>query len=394
MYWMRMILGSSRGTLMELGVSPIVTSAMVLQLLAGAGVVDVDFGVRDERALFGDVQKLFALIIAVAQASILVLSGIYGEPSEIGAGICAAIIGQLLGATVVTVLLDELLQKGYGLGSGIALFSGVKISEGIVWKSLSPVFILTAKGREYEGALMNLFSLLFTRKDKFLALKEAVFRSTLPNVAGVVATLLVFAAMAYLQTVRYEIRVSSNRVRGQGGNYPIKLLHTGTMPVLLVTAVVSNVYFVSQSYDGGRQQFASGGLVYYISPPHSLTSALSDPLHLIVYTALMLSSCAYISKYWMEVSGTTARDVAKIFQDQQLSIQGHRDSNAKNQLAKIISPVAVLGALTVAALAVAAEVAGAVGGGVGVVVVISSIFGYVEIFAREQQESPFMADLF
>jgi protein transport protein SEC61 subunit alpha len=34
-YWMRVILASNRGTLMELGISPIVTSGLVMQLLAG-----------------------------------------------------------------------------------------------------------------------------------------------------------------------------------------------------------------------------------------------------------------------------------------------------------------------------------------------------------------------
>ena len=45
-YWMRVILASNRGTLMELGISPIITSGMVMQLLAGSKVRRPSGGVR------------------------------------------------------------------------------------------------------------------------------------------------------------------------------------------------------------------------------------------------------------------------------------------------------------------------------------------------------------
>merc|ERR1712014_342272 len=57
-YWMRVILASNRGTLMELGISPVVTSGMIMQLLAGAKIIEVGDSPRD-RALFSGAQKLF-----------------------------------------------------------------------------------------------------------------------------------------------------------------------------------------------------------------------------------------------------------------------------------------------------------------------------------------------
>lgn len=57
LYWMRVILASNRGTLMELGISPIVTSGMIMQLLAGANLIEVDFSLKEDRALFGAAQK-------------------------------------------------------------------------------------------------------------------------------------------------------------------------------------------------------------------------------------------------------------------------------------------------------------------------------------------------
>jgi protein transport protein SEC61 subunit alpha len=54
---MRVILASNRGTLMELGITPIVTSGMIMQLLAGANLIDVDFSLKEDRALFSGAQK-------------------------------------------------------------------------------------------------------------------------------------------------------------------------------------------------------------------------------------------------------------------------------------------------------------------------------------------------
>ena len=69
LYWMRVILASNRGTLMELGITPIVTSGMIIQLLAGANLIEVDFSLKEDRALFSGAQK---------RESLFILSGVYG----------------------------------------------------------------------------------------------------------------------------------------------------------------------------------------------------------------------------------------------------------------------------------------------------------------------------
>lgn len=62
--------------------------------------------------------------MSFGSALVYVASGMYGLPSELGAGICVLLVVQLMVAGLVVILLDELLQKGYGLGSGISLFIG------------------------------------------------------------------------------------------------------------------------------------------------------------------------------------------------------------------------------------------------------------------------------
>lgn len=83
------------------------------------------------------------MVITVGQAIVYVMTGMYGDPTEIGAGVCLLIIIQLFVAGLIVLLLDELLQKGYGLGSGISLFIATNICETIVWKAFSPATVNT-----------------------------------------------------------------------------------------------------------------------------------------------------------------------------------------------------------------------------------------------------------
>ena len=149
-------------------------------------------------------------------------------------------------AALLVILLDELLQKGYGLGSGVSLFIATNICESIIWKAFSPTTVNTGRGPEFEGAIIALFHLLFSWNDKSRALKEAFWRERLPNVSNLIATVIVFALVIYLQGFRLEIPIKSNRFRGQRAAYPIKLFYTSNMPIMLQSALTSNIFIVSQ----------------------------------------------------------------------------------------------------------------------------------------------------
>ena len=127
------------------------------------------------------------------------------------------LILQLVVAGLIVILLDELLQKGYGLGSGISLFIATNICENIIWRAFSPTTINTGRGPEFEGAVIALFHLLLTWSDKPRALKEAFYRQNLPNIMNLMATVVVFASVIYLQGFRVEIPVKSSRQRGTRG---------------------------------------------------------------------------------------------------------------------------------------------------------------------------------
>jgi protein transport protein SEC61 subunit alpha len=190
--------------------------------------------------------SVFALIIAFGQATVYVLTGLYGPPGSLGAGVVLLLILQLVAAASIVLLLDELLSKGYGLGSGINLFIATNICESIVWKAFSPRTINTGRGPEFEGAVIALFHIMFTWNDKTRGLKEAFYRERLPNIMNLLSTALVFAAIIYLQGFRLEIPVKSAKNRGVRGAYPIKLFYTSNMPIMLESALTSNVFLVSQ----------------------------------------------------------------------------------------------------------------------------------------------------
>jgi protein transport protein SEC61 subunit alpha len=283
LYWLRMMMASNRGTLMELGITPIISSGMVFQLLAGTHLIDVNLDLKSDRELYQTAQKLLAILISFGQSVVYVISGLYGQPSDLGAGICVLLVIQLMIAGLIVILLDELLQKGYGLGSGISLFIATNICESIMWKAFSPTTINTGRGPEFEGAIIALVHLLFTWPNKTVALKEAFYRQNLPNVMNLISTVIVFGAVIYLQGFRVEIPVKSARQRGVRGSYPVRLFYTSNMPIMLQSALSSNVFLISQMLysrfsdnllvrlfgvwepkEGSAQLFATSGVAYYM----------------------------------------------------------------------------------------------------------------------------------
>ena len=219
-------------------------------MLANTRIIDFDNTSKDDIALFTGSTKVVGLLITLGQSMAYVLSGMYGEVASLGAGTCILIVLQLVFAGLCILTLDEMLTKGYGLGSGISLFIATNICESIVWKSFSPTTINTGRGKcfscllsllsnsclldsvplafhlfrffftypwvsgtEFEGAIIALFHLLITRDDKFRALKEAFYRTNLPNLTNLFATLLVFSLVIYVQGFKVDIPVKNVRAR-------------------------------------------------------------------------------------------------------------------------------------------------------------------------------------
>lgn len=409
-YWMRVILASNRGTLMELGISPIVTSGLVMQLLVGSKIIEVNQSDPEQRALYEGAQKFFGLLITVGEAVAYVMSGMYGDVAVLGTGNAILIILQLVVAGVIVILLDEMLQSGYGLGSGISLFIATNICETIVWKAFSPTTINTGRGLEFEGAVIALFHLLLTRSDKVRALKEAFYRQNLPNITNLLATVLVFIIVIYFQGFHVNLPVKHKSINGHQQAYPIKLFYTSNIPIILQTALVSNLYFFSQllfrrypanfivrligvwTEGEGRNSMPIAGLAYFVSPPASMTAMVSDPIHAVLYLVFVLGSCALFSKTWIEVSGASSRDVARNLKEQNMTIagfhssKGQTDASVVKVLDRYIPIAAAFGGMCIGALTILADFLGAIGSGTGILLAVTIIYQYFETFAKEQAE--------
>ncbi|KAG0698545.1 SecY subunit domain-containing protein [Suillus ampliporus] len=139
---------------------------------------------------------------------------------------------------------------------------------------------------------------------------------------NLLTTVIVFAAVIYMQGFHIEIPIKSNRFCGQRGSYPVKLFYTSNMPIMLQSALTSNVFIASQilatcfpsnilvkilgiwePLEDSPQLRAVAGLTYYMSLPHTIKEAFLDPIHTFLYITFIISACALFPKTWIEVSG-------------------------------------------------------------------------------------------
>merc|ERR1719329_154140 len=172
---------------------------------------------------------------------------------------------------------------------------------------------------------------------------------------------------------------------------PIKLFYTSNTPIILQTALVSNLYFFSQllykRFKGNflvgmvgqwqeveftGQSVPVGGLSYYISPPHSFGDIWADPIRALFYVCFIITSCALFSRAWIDVSGSSAKDVAKQLKDQNMMMPGFRDSDLPRQLNRYIPTPA--------------EFLGAIGSGTGILLAVTIIYQYFEIVYKEKEQ--------
>mmetsp|Transcript_31225 Transcript_31225/g.35650 ORF Transcript_31225/g.35650 Transcript_31225/m.35650 type:complete len:295 (+) Transcript_31225:151-1035(+) len=294
---------------MELGISPLITSSMLMQFFVGAKLISVNRHIPEDQELLNTAEKLFGLLMTVGEAFAYVLSGMYGQVWDIGIINATLIILQLVIAGVIVLLLDEMLQKGYGLGSGISLFIATNICENIVWRALSPITIKSDHGTQFEGALISLFHLLATKSSKSDALYQAFNRQDAPNVTNLLGTIMTVLVVIYFQGFKIHMTLRHRKIRGVFYPYTIKLFYTSTFPIILQAAFISNIYFFSQvlhrkfkgnwfieligkwrDVDFGARAVPIGGLAYYMSPPKDFSHFIADPIHGVFYTTFIMTS--------------------------------------------------------------------------------------------------------
>ncbi len=404
---LRVIFASQRGTLMELGIGPIVTAGLILQLLAGSALIKCDMSKPEDRGLFTIASKVFSIVLTGVQAGAYLISGMYGN-----VGSAAIVIFlQLVAAGVIVMLLDELVQKGWGLGSGISLFIMAGVAQQILWQMFSP-----AQGL-FVGAIEQLFLKPGANGATYTIIDWVVGAGIYPSLIGFIGTIAAFLIIIYMNGVRIELPMSYAGYKGFRSKYPIKLLYVSNLPVIFASALFANVYFFSQllwsTQTGGGANATpwyiswfgdykvvttgtgnatqtsiqpAGGLAYFTTAPHSLQSVASDPVHALIYLGILMAFCAVFSLIWLEVGGLGPQKVAQQLMDSGMQIPGYRRSGRPIEaiLKRYIPVVTILGGIIVALIAGLADFVGVFGSGTGILLSVGIIYQYYELLMRER----------
>uniref|UniRef100_A0A0E0JCD0 Translocon Sec61/SecY plug domain-containing protein n=1 Tax=Oryza nivara TaxID=4536 RepID=A0A0E0JCD0_ORYNI len=326
--WARPLLAAPRGTVMELGVAPVVTSWVVVRLL-NALLFD-----SDSSTTVASCELLARCLAYVTNASRLVI-GIAAALGMCGsgeAGNATLVVLQLFAGGVVVVLADLLHETGYGVEgvSAASLLVATNACERAVSHLFSPVKLrLAGAGPEFEGP--------------------------------------VFAV-----THRVAAATPSPR-RGTDEFVPIKLLYTSAMPIMLHAAAVSAfcvlhlhssggggfvVNLLGRWKDaGGGAAYPVGGLAYYVTPPSKL---LVDPglIHeLLIHSVFVVASCTLLSMAWAEASRSSARE----FRTRVIGTGYFVWDETSRRIDRVIPAAAAVGGFAVGGLAVYAGAVGAIG---------------------------------
>jgi protein transport protein SEC61 subunit alpha len=399
--WLKILMASSRGTLMDLGTWPVTTASTITNILLQSKLIEPDFSIKEDKILFDSFQKLISLVFTLGQAIVQIVTGYYGPLENLTKASVFMILFQLVISGLIVILLDELLQKGYGLGNGVNLFIIANVCERAVWNAISPKVFYTGRGIEFEGCLVAAVHLLFVRRNKFLAIKEILFRDNLPNLSSLIFSLVIFSFVVYIQTLRVELPILSRKHKGVVGSYPINLMYSSTNPILYQTTLFSLFFSCSRMiYKYFPKSIISkilgawelkpkighapiSGLCYFIFPPSSYTDILTRPIFFILYCSIMLISSALISLFLLEGQEENSAAVFKRIKAQDMQLRGIRDNNAVEKLDEYINPAAFCSGFLTYFVVLFCDLFSVVGSGSNIFLGASIMNQYIKLIAKE-----------
>ena len=426
--FLRVVFASTQGSLMELGIGPIVTSGLILQLLVGSEIIKLKMSDSADRAIFGSATKFLTMIVIVGESMAYIFGGALGP--QLGSAQCLAqnsvnclsptqdwvIFVQLFVASILVLLLDELIQKGWGIGSGVSLFILAGVCQTVMWYTFSPVAINVGGGKiEYFGFLPQLISSFFSS-----TLPDIVVRGfRYPSLLTFALTMVMLLAIIYIEGIRVELPITSVKYRGFQGVYPIKLLYVSNIPVILVSALGANVTFFTRllynyegsnppwwlkllgtwppAVNGSQSSVPSGGLAYYITPPQGVDATVADPIRAAVYLAYLITLAVMFARLWVEIGGLNPKAVAKNLMEADVQVPGFRRTglSIEQVLNRYIPTLTIIGGILIGLVAGISDLFGVFGSGIGILLMVDIILQYYQSLLKEQVEevSPALAGL-
>ena len=394
----RVIFASQQGSLVELGIGPIVTGGLLMQLIRGSDILKFDFKNPAERGVFQTATKLVTYVVIVAESAVYGVA-VYG-PNISEPTVMYILIGQLMGASVIVMFLDELIQKGWGLGSGISIFIAAGVAQQILWSIFSPL-------PAGDGGSIGIFPYI-GQMVQYGDVAESLFRSNqLPSIFGLALTAGILLILVYTQGMKVEIPIVSTKYRGFAATYPIKMMYVSNIPVILASALTANAVFLGQMFwaqfnPRNANQFLNvlgqvdptspsspiGGLIYYITPPRGLDALALDPTRGVLYVLFMIGIVVVFGKLWVELGGLSSKKAAQNLLDADVQVPGFRRSNKpiESLLNRYIPSVTLLGSMILGLIAGVSDVLGVFGTGIGVLLTVDILLNYYNQLVKEQVE--------
>lgn len=382
--FLAIILGAKFGSLMSLGIGPIVTASIVLQLLVGSKILNIDLKSQEGRVYFQGLQKILAIFFTLFEAMIYVLmKGLEAIP-----GLEWLLILQLFIVGILVIYMDEFVTK-YGFGGGISLF----IVGGVAYELFIRAFSFIGPTGKIEpiGKVWLLIS-SFSSGNTIEATSALV---------AIAATILIFIFVVYVQSIRAEIPLSFGRIKGFGVRWPLAFLYTSNIPVILAAALIANIqlfatllqsWLKKPTFLGG---FSNGvpisGLAFWLHPPQIIEAIIRGAFHPIMllqaftYLLFLVLVSIIFSIFWVQTAGMDAKTISEQITSSGLKIPGFREDPRVLEavLARYIMPLAVMGGATVGLLAALADLLGALVRGTGLLLSVMIVYRlYQEIVSQ------------
>ncbi len=395
---LRFVLAGRSGTVLTLGIGPLVTAGIIMQLLVGSEIVKLDMSNPDDRKFYQAAQKLFSIFMCFFEAAIYVFAGAFGNPAM---NIKILLVIQLALGGVVLMIMDELVSK-WGIGSGISLFIAAGVSQQVIVKSLNPLttqsYIDPVTGGPAIIGAVPAFIQHLLHGD----ITGALYRGSMPDMMDLLATIVVFLIVVYLESMRVEIPLSYGRVTVRG-RYPIRFMYVSNIPIILTFALYANVQLWARMLErlghpwlgtfDPQTGAALSGFVTYVIPPRDIYHVMADPLRALVFALMTIFWALIFGFLWVELTGLDAKSIARQLQRAGLQIPGFRRDPRilERVLNRYIPYVTFWGSFTLAIVAVLADFLGALGTGTGILLTVGILYRFYEEIAREQATEMFPA---
>ena len=366
------ILGAKFGSLISLGIGPIVTASIVLQLLQGAKLLNFDLNTKEGKSAFTSLQKLLTIGFVIFEAIVYVSMGGLRPAPGVNPWI---LIVQLIFGGLIIMLFDEVVSK-WGFGQGVSLFIVAGVSLQAITQIISWVPAANQPGMPV-GAIPIILK----------ALPSGDVGTATLATAHLLATLFVFAIAVYFQAMKVEIPLAYGKIRGHGVRWPLAFIYTSNIPVILIAALLANVRLMatlskSPGFNAVTQWLTRhdllGAMVHSSVTPTLLAQSFT-------YLLFIMGGSVLFSIFWVQTSGMDAKSQAERIMASGLQVPGFRKDRRvlERMLNRYIWPLTVMGALAVGFLAGIADLTGAFGRGTGILLSVMIIYRLYEEIAKQ-----------